>query len=70
MKKLRASVDFLINSIFMIYDYFFLLVECSDLRDENIFVLKLDLLERSSHEEKTRTAIERYGRVSLSTTGS
>lgn len=49
---------------------FFPLEEYSDLQDENIFVLKLDLMERSSHEEKTRTVIEHFGRVSLSTTGS
>lgn len=45
---------------------FFPLEERSDLQDENILVLKLDLLERWTHEEKTRTAIEHFGRVSLS----
>lgn len=49
---------------------FFILEERSDLQDENIFVLQLDLLERSTHGEKTRTAIEHFGGVSLSTTGS
>lgn len=39
--------------------------ECSDLKDENILVLPLDLLERSSHEEKTKAVIDYFGRVSL-----
>lgn len=33
-------------------------------------MLPLDLLERSSHEEKSRAAIEHFGNVSLSKTGS
>lgn len=40
-------------------------LECSDLGDENIFVHKLDLLETSSHEEKTRSAIEHFGRIDI-----
>ncbi|CAG10550.1 unnamed protein product [Tetraodon nigroviridis] len=40
-------------------------LERSDLQDENILVLKLDLLERWTHEEKTRTAIEHFGRIDI-----
>lgn len=40
-------------------------LECSDLKDENILVLPLDLLERSSHEEKTKAVIDYFGRIDI-----
>lgn len=49
---------------------FFSCAECSDLQEQSVFVLPLDLLERSSHEEKARAAIEHFGLVSLSAPGS
>lgn len=64
-QTLSASVHLLISSL-----HFLSRAECSDLQDESVFVLPLDLLERSSHEEKTRAAIERFGLVSLSAPGS
>lgn len=41
----------------------FIFQERSNLQDENILVLPLDLLERSSHEEKTKAVIEHFGCV-------
>ncbi|XP_034530560.1 dehydrogenase/reductase SDR family member 7 [Notolabrus celidotus] len=40
-------------------------LERSDLQDEDILVLPLDLLERTSHEEKTYTAIQYFGRIDV-----
>uniref|UniRef100_A0A3Q3WLT5 Uncharacterized protein n=1 Tax=Mola mola TaxID=94237 RepID=A0A3Q3WLT5_MOLML len=40
-------------------------LECSNLQDENILVLPLDLLERSSHEEKTKAVIEYFGCIDI-----
>lgn len=45
--------------------FFLFFLERSDLRDENILVLPLDLLERSSHEDKTKAVIDYFGRVRL-----
>lgn len=40
-------------------------LECSDLQDEDIRVLPLDLLERTSHEEKAKAAIQYFGRIDV-----
>lgn len=40
-------------------------IECSDLQDKDILVLPLDLLERTSHEEKTKTALEYFGHIDI-----
>ncbi|XP_069570990.1 dehydrogenase/reductase SDR family member 7 [Brachyistius frenatus] len=40
-------------------------LEHSDLRDKDILVLPLDLLERTSHEEKTKTGIEYFGHIDV-----
>ncbi|XP_041809917.1 dehydrogenase/reductase SDR family member 7 [Chelmon rostratus] len=40
-------------------------LECSDLQDEDILVLPLDLLERPLHEEKTKAAIQHFGRIDV-----
>ncbi|TWW72092.1 dehydrogenase/reductase SDR family member 7 [Takifugu flavidus] len=40
-------------------------LECSDLQEQSVFVLPLDLLERSSHEEKARAAIEHFGLIDI-----
>ncbi|CAG5866440.1 unnamed protein product [Menidia menidia] len=40
-------------------------LENSDLKDEDILILPLDLLERTSHEEKTQTAIQYFGRIDV-----
>ncbi|KAM8737482.1 dehydrogenase/reductase SDR family member 7 [Acanthopagrus schlegelii] len=40
-------------------------LECSDLQDKDILVLPLDLLERTSHEEKTKAVIQYFGRVDI-----
>nr|XP_046268064.1 dehydrogenase/reductase SDR family member 7 isoform X2 [Scatophagus argus] len=40
-------------------------LECSDLQDENILVLPLDLTERASHEEKTKAAIRHFGHIDI-----
>ncbi|XP_041668907.1 dehydrogenase/reductase SDR family member 7 isoform X2 [Cheilinus undulatus] len=37
----------------------------SDLQDEDILVLPLDLLDRTSHEEKTKTVIQHFGRIDV-----
>uniref|UniRef100_UPI003AAE98E7 dehydrogenase/reductase SDR family member 7 isoform X2 n=1 Tax=Centroberyx gerrardi TaxID=166262 RepID=UPI003AAE98E7 len=36
-------------------------LECSNLEDQDILVLPLDLLERASHEAKTKAAIQHFG---------
>lgn len=53
------------NVVFCAFFLSFISPECSDLKDENILVLPLDLLERSSHEEKTKAVIDYFGRVRL-----
>ncbi|XP_074548084.1 dehydrogenase/reductase SDR family member 7 [Halichoeres trimaculatus] len=40
-------------------------LERSDLQDQDILVLPLDLLERTSHEEKTQTAIQYFGHIDI-----
>ncbi|KAL7380249.1 hypothetical protein ABVT39_014386 [Epinephelus coioides] len=40
-------------------------LECSDLQDEDVHVLPLDLLERTSHKEKTKTAIQYFGHIDV-----
>lgn len=40
-------------------------LEQSNLQDEDILVLPLDLLERASHEEKMKTAIQHFGHVDI-----
>ncbi|XP_068582518.1 dehydrogenase/reductase SDR family member 7 [Cebidichthys violaceus] len=40
-------------------------LECSGLQDEDIRVLPLDLLERTSHEEKAKTAIQYFGHIDV-----
>uniref|UniRef100_UPI0037E9C07A dehydrogenase/reductase SDR family member 7 n=1 Tax=Semicossyphus pulcher TaxID=241346 RepID=UPI0037E9C07A len=40
-------------------------LERSDLQDEDILVLPLDLLERTSHEEKTKAAIQHFGHIDI-----
>uniref|UniRef100_A0AAQ6ICA9 Dehydrogenase/reductase (SDR family) member 7 n=1 Tax=Anabas testudineus TaxID=64144 RepID=A0AAQ6ICA9_ANATE len=40
-------------------------LEHSDLQDEDILVLPLDLMERMSHEEKTKTAIQYFGHIDI-----
>ncbi|XP_042245054.1 dehydrogenase/reductase SDR family member 7 [Thunnus albacares] len=40
-------------------------LECSNLRDEDILVLPLDLLERASHEAKTKAAIKHFGHIDI-----
>ncbi|XP_008305852.1 dehydrogenase/reductase SDR family member 7 [Cynoglossus semilaevis] len=42
-----------------------LCVESSNLKDEDIFVLPLDLLQRETHAEKTKAAIQHFGRVDI-----
>ncbi|KAM9777442.1 dehydrogenase/reductase SDR family member 7 [Neosynchiropus ocellatus] len=37
----------------------------SHLRDEDVLVLPLDLLDRPSHEEKTRTVLRHFGRIDV-----
>lgn len=40
-------------------------LECSNLEDEDILVLPLDLLERTSHEAKTKAAIQHFGSIDI-----
>ncbi|KAM7375864.1 hypothetical protein PAMP_005630 [Pampus punctatissimus] len=40
-------------------------MECFNLRDEDILVLPLDLLERASHEAKTKAAIQHFGHIDI-----
>ncbi|XP_070836035.1 dehydrogenase/reductase SDR family member 7 [Chaetodon trifascialis] len=40
-------------------------LECSDLQNGDILVLPLDLLERASHEEKTKAAIRYFGHIDI-----
>lgn len=40
-------------------------LECSNLQDEDILVLPLDLLERASHEEKTEAVIRYFGHIDV-----
>lgn len=40
-------------------------LECSNLQDEDILVLPLDLLERSSHEEKAKAAMQYFGQIDI-----
>ncbi|KAM4724161.1 dehydrogenase/reductase SDR family member 7 [Anableps anableps] len=40
-------------------------LENSSLKDEDILVLPLDLLDRKSHEEKTKTALEYFGHIDI-----
>ncbi|XP_059209490.1 dehydrogenase/reductase SDR family member 7 isoform X2 [Centropristis striata] len=40
-------------------------LESSDLQDEDIRVLPLDLLERTSHEGKTKAAIQYFGHIDV-----
>uniref|UniRef100_A0A3Q3GBC5 Dehydrogenase/reductase (SDR family) member 7 n=1 Tax=Labrus bergylta TaxID=56723 RepID=A0A3Q3GBC5_9LABR len=40
-------------------------LEHSDLKDKDILVLPLDLLERTSHELKTKTAIQYFGHIDI-----
>ncbi|XP_013869324.1 dehydrogenase/reductase SDR family member 7 [Austrofundulus limnaeus] len=40
-------------------------LENSNLKDEDILVLPLDLLERTSHEEKTNTVIQYFGHIDV-----
>ncbi|KAM9355552.1 dehydrogenase/reductase SDR family member 7 [Pholidichthys leucotaenia] len=40
-------------------------LESSNLEDEDILVLPLDLLERTSHEEKTKTVIQHFGHIDI-----
>ncbi|XP_054652607.1 dehydrogenase/reductase SDR family member 7 [Dunckerocampus dactyliophorus] len=40
-------------------------LECSSLKDEDILVLPLDLLERTTHEAKTKGVIQHFGRIDI-----
>uniref|UniRef100_A0A8C7XE00 Dehydrogenase/reductase (SDR family) member 7 n=1 Tax=Oryzias sinensis TaxID=183150 RepID=A0A8C7XE00_9TELE len=40
-------------------------LETSNLKDEDILVLPLDLLERTSHEEKTKAVIQHFGQIDI-----
>ncbi|KAM3871255.1 dehydrogenase/reductase SDR family member 7 [Diretmus argenteus] len=40
-------------------------LECSNLQDKDILVLPLDLLERTSHEAKTKAAIQHFGKIDI-----
>lgn len=40
-------------------------VEGSDLKHEDVLVLPLDLLERTSHEEKTKIALQHFGHIDV-----
>ncbi|XP_056151643.1 dehydrogenase/reductase SDR family member 7 [Lampris incognitus] len=40
-------------------------LECSTLEDEDILVLPLDLLERTSHEAKAKAAIQHFGKIDV-----
>ncbi|CAN9502132.1 unnamed protein product [Ophioblennius macclurei] len=40
-------------------------LESSGLKDEDVLVLPLDLLDRTSHEEKTKTALQHFGRIDV-----
>ncbi|XP_063354242.1 dehydrogenase/reductase SDR family member 7 [Pelmatolapia mariae] len=40
-------------------------LETSDLKDDDVLVLPLDLLERTSHEEKTKTVIRYFGHIDI-----
>ncbi|XP_068195255.1 dehydrogenase/reductase SDR family member 7 [Antennarius striatus] len=40
-------------------------LECSDLQSDSILVLPLDLMERSSHEEKTKAVIQHFGHIDV-----
>ncbi|KAM4624939.1 dehydrogenase/reductase SDR family member 7 [Polymixia lowei] len=40
-------------------------LECSNLQDKDILVLPLDLLERTSHEAKTKAAIQYFGNIDI-----
>ncbi|KAM8834425.1 dehydrogenase/reductase SDR family member 7 [Synchiropus picturatus] len=40
-------------------------LERSDLQDEDVLVLPLDLLDRPSHENKTRTVLQHFGRIDM-----
>ncbi|KAK2826052.1 hypothetical protein Q5P01_020266 [Channa striata] len=40
-------------------------LEYSNLQDDDILVLPLDLLERASHEEKTKAAIQHFGHIDI-----
>ncbi|XP_062325584.1 dehydrogenase/reductase SDR family member 7 [Osmerus eperlanus] len=40
-------------------------LKCSDLQDEDILVLPLDLLERESHDAKTKAAFQHFGRIDI-----
>ncbi|XP_068615121.1 dehydrogenase/reductase SDR family member 7-like isoform X1 [Brachionichthys hirsutus] len=40
-------------------------LECSDLQTDDILVLPLDLLERSSHEEKAKAVIQHFGHIDV-----
>lgn len=40
-------------------------LECSSLKDEDILVLPLDLLDRASHKEKTETALKHFGDIDV-----
>lgn len=48
-----------------LFYFSFIPQERSDLQDKDILVLPLDLLERTSHEEKTKTAIQYFGHVRI-----
>ncbi|KAJ7990766.1 hypothetical protein DPEC_G00290310 [Dallia pectoralis] len=40
-------------------------LECTSLQDKDILVLPLDLLERTSHESKTKTAVQHFGNIDI-----
>nr|XP_057946170.1 dehydrogenase/reductase SDR family member 7 isoform X2 [Doryrhamphus excisus] len=40
-------------------------LECSSLKDEDILILPLDLLERTTHEAKTKAVIKHFGRIDI-----
>uniref|UniRef100_A0A3Q3D0M6 Dehydrogenase/reductase (SDR family) member 7 n=1 Tax=Haplochromis burtoni TaxID=8153 RepID=A0A3Q3D0M6_HAPBU len=40
-------------------------LETSDLKDDDVLVLPLDLLERTSHEERTKTVIRYFGHIDI-----
>ncbi|XP_029982669.1 dehydrogenase/reductase SDR family member 7 [Sphaeramia orbicularis] len=40
-------------------------LECANLQDEDILVLPLDLLERTSHEAKMKAALEYFGHIDI-----
>uniref|UniRef100_A0A3P8ZX02 Dehydrogenase/reductase (SDR family) member 7 n=1 Tax=Esox lucius TaxID=8010 RepID=A0A3P8ZX02_ESOLU len=40
-------------------------LECSSLQDKDILVLPLDLLEKTSHEAKTKTAVQHFGSIDI-----